>query len=345
LIPFLEEVSRGFRDEALVHVFLYNVHMGYECYLDESINDFDSHSLENGIIDKYYVIGKRLWSYHNRPISISIQDFGISIIMYWFAYYYSRNRYTIFVLTFQSVNELELLETFLVNYRATSLKLPSNLATDERYGIAANINNFINSEAMTVTDFNTITAIMRINYITPENFISVVERYPLRIISSIYMFTSITKDLKLIKECRELSNHKYNYRVQVVKTPNYNGDYWFYVPPKSVWFAYMSYGTASWTYQSYVSRDVDCSMYRFRNLKNSVLIGFVTNDIVVPIIIRSQELNNDWDNMIKYVFPVIGTSSVLYSTEPPTTVKNIHFIRNKDPTIYKLVRVKNKGDE
>lgn len=340
LISFLEEAATGFREPSLVYVFFYNVYVGYECYLDETVPDNDCCSLETGINDTYYVIGKRLWNYSRRKIDVPRCDFGITIVMMWFSHYYRTGEYPIFIMNFRSVNELEHLETFLVTYRASSLKLPTNLATHETYGIKANLERFNRCEIMTMVEFNVIVAIMRVSRITPEEFINTVKKYPIPIISSVYMFTSITKEMKLIKECRELYTHKYNYRVQIVKTPSYTGDYWFYVPPKAIWFGYIAYGQRSWTYQSYVSRDVDCSMFKFRHLKTGVLVGFVTNNITVPVIVRSQELINNWDNMINYLFPALNITSILSSTPPPQNVPNVYFIRNQDPTIYRLVNEK-----
>lgn len=318
------------------HVFLYNVHhRGLECTVDNSVTIsplINATAAANG----GYAVDERHHRLSQVVLDVPPEDLGITIVMLAFARYYSMNQYPVMVNALRSVRELEYVEQFLQMYTVAGIKVPINLATHEKYGLLANRHRFQDGRAsLTVLEYRTVVAMMKVPGIDPEEFVSFVARYHPRIVESFYMFTSITKDCKVIAECRELSiARRFAYTFEKpVKSVKYDGDYWFQVPVRSVWFAHHQ---GRWTFQSYVGREIDDKLRHALTNVPGIVIGFVSDGHVYPIAIEHPIYTGNWAQVIALLrqraLNVALTSEPLPSGRP----KNVYYVKNRIHALYKL---------
>ena len=222
------------------------------------------------------------------------------------------------------------------------MALDMNLATDRIYGIKANKHQFVNDKHLTLLEFKSILAVMKINNLNLSSFIDLLSPLHIRIVESFYMLTSITKESKIIIECRELSRQRLAYTfVAPIKSNNFTGDYWFVSPPGSVWFAYHR---GRRTLQTYLSRDIDEVLDSMLKNIPYIVVGFIYNSHVFPIIIDDPTFAGSWDKMTN-LFRQYNLTVALCSIdalEPPTThpmySKYLYFTKNQVTCIYKFVK-------
>lgn len=327
-----------------IQVFLYNVHRGVECSLLSSSSSMDDGESivsplinATAIVNGGYTVNERHYRLSRVKLNVPSEDLGITIVMLAFARYYSMNQYPVMVNALRTVRELEYVEQFLQTYTVASVKIPINLATHERYGLRANRHRFADGRAsLTMLEYRTVVATMKVPGIDPEEFIGFVARYHPRIIESFYMFTSITKDCKVIAECRELSiARRFAYTFEKpVKSVKYDGDYWFRVPVRSVWFAHHQ---GRWTFQSYVGREIDDKLRRALSDVPGIVVGFVSDGHVYPIAIEHPVYTGNWAQVIALFKQ--RALNVAFSSEPlpvGRTPKNIYYVKNRIHALYKL---------
>lgn len=336
LLPALLAINP--KKSAAICVFSYNILKNASCELNESVTAITAKSINalknyNAIVDGYqvdaelYNLSKEL----NRiKGSIKTNDFGITILMMHFAQYYARGQYPLFVNQFRCVTELEIIEKFLMSYNQNHIKLPMNMATHKEYGLLANREKFNQTNAITCSAFELINTSMKNANVTPKEFIKLIAPMHINIIESFYMFTSITKNCKIIQECHELMYRCLNYTfVKPLKSTDYIGDYWFIVPPRSIWFAYHQ-GRIK---VSYISIDTYEAMKIFNKL-DCVIFGFIYNNQIYPIIFEDPRVIGDWDENLeiirKYNFNCAFRCGV-----PPRN-SHLYFVKKPHFNIFKL---------
>lgn len=361
--------------------FLYNIKSGVPFSIGDTERSgitpmLNSSANMNG---GYWLVGE-LFDFATQALitlePIKLEDFGITIIMFLFARYYAHNQYAIMINTLHSIKEIEHLELYLKQYATTAVPkrsqiihnnvlncmvrshlnaannektdrvspiVTANLATDERYGIAANAARFRGTRAITLDEYTFIVRALNSKTLTVDNFISLINEFHIRIVESFYIMTSITKDSKVVNECRELSIRQMKYKfARPVRSAVYSGDYWFLVPTGAIWFAY-SQGFR--TYQSYVSRDADKLLdAALDNVKSGVLVGFIHDNVIHPVIMDSPECNGDWERTIetfsRHNLPIIFHDN--RATPPPLTepnaAKHLFFVKENVTILYKYIK-------
>lgn len=285
-----------------------------------------------------YVVDAKLKQFSEIDIPITIEDFGITILMLNFAKYYCAGQYPLFVHTFQSIVELDTIETYLLAYNQKSIHLLPNLATHERYGLKSQGNIFNGSKHITMSFFDAIHVYMRSAEITPEKFIEHIKPLHINIVESFYIFTSITKNCKVINECHDLihGHMKYTFH-KPIKSLRYDGHFWFEVPPKSIWFAYLQ---GKFTFSSFAGSDTRCAMDIFKtNNIQCLVVGFVSDSKIYPIIFEDPQIYGDWEKIIKCM-QLCGFNCAL-QRGIPTIQSNVYFVKNNTPTIFKLEKLSN----
>lgn len=321
-------------------MFGYNILNNVTCELDTSAVATTVHSLNalknyNATISGYnvdnslYTLSQQM---NEVKGAMTTKDFGITILMMHFAQYYSRGQYPLFVNQFRCVRELEIIEKFLLSYNQNHIKLPMNMATHKEFGLLANRDRFKNTKAITCSAFDFINAAMKNPNITPKEFLNLISPMHIRIIESFYMFTSITKNCKIIQECHELMYKCLNYTfVKPLKTKEYIGDYWFILPPRSIWFAYHQ-GRVK---VSYISSDTYESLKIFNKL-NYVTFGFIYDNQIYPIIFEDPCTIGNWDQNLQ-IIKKNNYNCVFQSGTPPNN-PHIYFVKNQHFNIYKLIK-------
>lgn len=342
---------------ASICVFIYNVKRGISCELgiddgNTDANDDTNNTAANNIqtLDTLtplvnslavtnggYIVDKNLMMLGHMDINMRVEDFGITILMMHFAEFYSNGQYPLFMNMFRCVKELEIIERFLLSYNQRSIKLPPNLATDREYGIKAQISKFTNNACLTIQTFNDVYSLMRNSDITPANFIECISLFHLSIIESFYIFTSITKNCKVINECHDLQHKSLAYTFQKpIKSLRYDGDYWFELPNKAIWFAYHM-GRVK--YSAYVSCDTNALMRIFKTANiNYLIVGFLYENCLYPIILQDPCICGDWTATIermKYLeFNCVFQSNLV---PMPKRKTYIYFVKQSLSTIFKLI--------
>lgn len=230
-----------------VQTFLYAVHRDPTCC---TLNESDGASaittpVNDAAVLSGYSVKRPLYDLAanmlRRLSGVPNQDLGINILMSAFAKYYVKGQYHLFVNDFKGIEEIQNIESYLNKCTKTFVKLPKDMAVHEKHGIRANAHLFTGKKRLTKIDCITILASMASKIMNPELFISMVKHYHVNIIESFYVFASITRDSRLILECRELNRPTFNYVLDKFhKECRYSGEYWFVVPPGSVWFAYLN---------------------------------------------------------------------------------------------------------
>lgn len=361
-------------------MFLYNVKAGVPITQGEIRRSEISPMMNSSVsMDGGYTLDPDTYIFANSALDslreIELRDFGITIIMFLFARYYSHNQYAIMVNTLHGIKELECLELYLKTSQTVSVAtrsesihnnpintvirahlltagdstigispiVASNLATDAKYGLFANADKFINNDILTLSEFKFITSAISSKTLTSENFISLINGFHLHIVESFYTLTSITKDSKVIIECRELSIPQMKYTfVRPVRSAIYHGDYWFVVPSGAVWFAHHQ---GYRTYQSYVSRDIDQVIDRaLENVTSGILVGFIFENSIYPTQLDTPDCNGNWERTIsefsRYGLPVIFHDDKVTPPplDDPKRNKRIFFVKRSIPTLYRYTK-------
>jgi hypothetical protein len=288
----------------------------------------------NSAVNGYYV-DANLKAFGEIKFDMSNEDFGITILMMYFAEFYSRNQYPLFVHTFQTILELEYIDRFLLSYSKRAIKLPMNMATDERYGLKAQSAKFTGVDCLPLRTFIMFETLMHSPVLTPELFIENLKSLHLKIIESLYMFTSIVRDCKVINECHELTYRSMPFTFQkLIPSLKYDGQYWFELPRKIIWFAYHM-GKMKFT--SYASKDVINLMDVFKKYNvNCVVQGYVHQNTVYPLIFDDPILLGYWERTITYI-GTLNLISVFKNDEHiPCTSSNVCFVKQGIPSIFKL---------
>lgn len=225
---------------------MYTVHKDPSCFTLNETEGYDK--ITTPINDEAKLIGyslkRPLYDLASKVVNLwsglSNKDIGINILMLAFAKYHIRGQYHLFVNDFKQIDEIQCIESWLNMCTKKFIKLPKDLAVSEKYGIRSNSHIFTNNKGLTLPRYIKIAALMASNNLSPEMFISVVKQYHINIVESFYLFSSITRDSRLIQECRELNKNTLNYVLEKFhKICRYSGEFWFFVPPCSVWFAYL----------------------------------------------------------------------------------------------------------
>lgn len=266
---------------------------------------------------------------------MDLADFGITILMLHFAKFYSRGQYPLFVNAFKCVKELEIIETYLLKYNQNHIQLPINMATHSSYGLMAQKHLFVNNNALTCQVFKSINESMRLPSITPSTFIKLIELLHINIIESFYIFTSITKNCKIISECKELTYKCLNYTfVKPYKSTVYDGDYWFVLPQNAIWFAYHMGRVKI----AYVSADTRALLHQLDSIKD-VVMGFIYDNQLFPIVIENPNLIGNWKETIK-VLQKLKLNCILSNCPPVhnAAAKNFYFVRESFQNIFKLIK-------
>lgn len=311
---------------------------GITCELDSSPNATTLLSLNaitntNALINGYNVDDK-LYSLSRMQIDMKSDDFGITILMMHFAQFYSRGQYPLFVNQFRCVRELEMLEKYLLTYNQNHIKLPINMATHREYGLLAQKHKFVKNNAITCHAFNDVNLTMRNSNIQPIQFIDMIKNMHINIIESFYIFTSITKNCKIVQECHELMHKCLNYTfVKPVKTLTFDGDYWFILPPRAIWFAYHNERVKV----SYISSDTYKLMDVFKtNNIRCVVVGFIHDNQLYPIIFEDPSILGNWASTIQLIKTY--NFNCVFNSHSAALVPNLYFVKNSYHNIFKYVK-------
>jgi hypothetical protein len=347
-------LSSAYEDEVnsgSLMMFFYNIRNGTSFELDETNGANMITPIINSTVSMNtgYALKRNMFNLANEVREtlrdVPVQDLGITIVMMSFGRYYARNQYPIMVNALNNVKELEHLELFLKAYGKNVMALEMNLATDKVYGLKANKDRFVGKKHLELLEFKSILAVMKISKLNLSSFVDLLSPLHIRIVESFYMLTSITKESKIITECRELSGGqrlRYTF-VAPVKTSTFTGDYWFMVPPGSVWFAYHR---GRRMFQTYLSRDIDTVLDNLFETIPQIVMGFVHNGHVFPIMLDDPMFVGNWDTTIdffrQYNFSVVFTSvNVLPPPiEHATCSKYLYFVKNQITCIYKFIKNK-----
>lgn len=309
------------------------------CELDENSTGITSKSINalknyNATVSGYNV-DREMYALSQEMIRLQskmkARDFGITILMMHFAQYYARGQYPLFVNQFRCVHEIEIIEKFLLSYNQKHIKLPMNMATHKEFGLLVNRDKFTSTNAITCSAFDFINTAMRNPNITPKEFINLIAPMHIKIIESFYMFTSITKNCKIIQECHELMYKCLNYTfMKPIKLTEYVGNYWFILPPRSIWFAYHQ-GRVK---VSYISTDTYKAMNIFNKL-NYVVVGFIYDNQIYPIIFEDPCIIGDWDKNLAVLLN--NRFNCVFQVGTPPKSSHIYFVKNQHFNIYKLI--------
>lgn len=272
----------------------------------------------------------------DQPLRFRPCDLGITLIMMSFGSYYSRKQYPIFVNCMKTVRELELLERFLLACGRTATSgsqqlLPANLAIDPRYGLYANRDRWQGRRYLRVDEFEAICNIVRSRHSRPDEFVEALLPFDPTIVESFYMFTSVTRDVRMISECRELSCPRFIYTFdRPTRSERYDGRFWFRVPPRSTWFAYSQ---GRWSFQSYLGRDSDTLMLRLQGIK-ALVVGFVHDRSLYPVFVDHPLFVGRWAETMQ-CFAALGFPVVFRDDPPPERLGSFYYVRDGDGTLYR----------
>lgn len=287
------------------------------------------------------------------------KDFGATILCINFAEYQSHNQYHLFVHEFSLIPELQIFEDYLIRCSTEFVKLPAHLSIDEVYGIRANLNKFTKSSFITYQEM--LTVFVDITLFSNKNrFLTLIADYHLRIIEMFYALVTFRRKIKVITEARGLHTRYYGTFVKKFKNEiTFNGDYWFIVPPKSIWFSYAN--NHSWSCSSFLSRTQEHLFEKLKPLNAYTISGFIQDSTLYPIQMRSIDVANDnWTQMIEiFKFYKLNVAFKDSSVQLPiknftcrkkngqseeinnknnacSYMNNVYFVKNKYDYIFKL---------
>lgn len=270
---------------------------------------------------------------------ISKSDFGITLLMMFFAKYNSVNQYEIFVYTFRCIDEFENFEMFLLSLKQRTIKLPTDMATDENYGLLRNKSTFINSNYLTIKEFEEITNYMKSVNVTSETFISIIKHLHISIIESFFMFTSIYGISKTIEDCHKLLIHQNHFKYKfpkIIKTSIFDGDYWFTIPPNAKWFCYNQGKT---DFIGFVNTNIINLMKVFDNNNiNCIVVGIIHNNVLYPLYFENENMYCQWGLIIKKIKDL--NMNCIFKQLPIKCKSRIYYVKNGNPTIFLIDKMK-----
>lgn len=392
LIDLVLKVER--RNQSSIFVFIYNVLNGVpvQCIDPNNNADDDDDTLVTidtlnsrhnaaAFMNGGYLCDDKLWSLCQcfQGVQIDPCDFGITILMLYFAQYYAREQYPLFADEFQCVKELAVIERFLLSYNQNRIMLPLNLSIHPKYGLKKQASRFVNKNHVTMVLFKTMISLMQqqpgcpqvhctslnnldgtrpapkrakvqksmadtapVSGLTPEMFVEFVAMFHVRIVESFYMFTSISKNCKVLVECAEFKNvRKLEYTfTKPIRTDDFTmAQYWFQIPSGALWFGYYN---GNIKFSSYASADTYhlLNVFKTHNVQ-CVVVGFVdtTNNKIAPLIF--EDMYTDWRqtvdaiNFLKLpcVFRPMDELTALATNRK--TLPRFYFVRAGIPGIFK----------
>jgi len=264
--------------------------------------------------------------------TIKLCDLGVNILLLNFSKYFANSQYHLFVNEFDQIRELEDFEKKLLKCSNTFLKVPKNLAIDSKYGIRAQSKNFVNKNSMPIESFNSLFSYMSSKVFVIERFIDMLKPYHINIIESIYSLVSLTRQTRVILECRDLNSPNFTYTIsRILKSNIYTGCMWFVLPESPVWFAY-SKGNIKKT--SYITRSDETAIVRLFEKESDIIVGIICNNTIYPLYIDGSIFHGSW--LMTYDYFKNKKFNILYNLGPPRG-SNIHFVNNNQCNIYKLV--------
>lgn len=268
-----------------------------------------------------------------RLTKVSPVDMGLSILMSKFAKCIAASQYPLFANTFAEIHEMSILINVLLQTNKCSLN--SNLATDKKYGLFAQQNLFTNNGHLTKARFDLIWNLVKKSPIEKSVFVSAIKDLHISIIESFYMFSSYIKETSIIRECHHLAMKALPYNFQApVKMCSYFGDYWFQLPKRAVWFATHNGRTK---FSSIIqTREIYESLNK-NALQRSLVLGYIADNIIYAYAIASpNEYSGNWPTTIA-TLQSAGFCVPYNVSVPPYNAKNVHFVKNDSPTLYKLI--------
>lgn len=283
--------------------------------------------------------------------NVKSEDLAITALTLMFSRFYAANQYPLFIDTFRALPELERFERFVNEYGRSTVRLPVNLATDEKWGlakIASTIRHPSYPNAhITLTQFDNLILMMRVPGIQVDQFVAELlkARYHPHILESFYMFTSITRESRVVMECRELSVRQrlvgFKFPRPIQSSDITTATLWFTVPHGSIWFAYHE---GHWTYQSYVGRDADSlierTMLAMKNI-NGIVIGYMHEGKLFPVQLDGPIWSGRWLETHRQLLSRSLNSPHREDkppTMPTTTKEKIFFVKEGIASMFRLIK-------
>lgn len=304
-------------------------------YLDTSnsaISEITS-SVNANFVNYGYNLNLKLYKIANIKFNVNIKDLGITILMLSFHKYYSCGCYQLFVNKFQYIKEISDFMEFIKNMKFSNNFL--DLSIQKGYQIKDFLHIFIGSEMITFTSFLDFKfKFYHKRSLEIDEFIEFIKNYHLNIIQSFYIFTSLGSKDSQNRECSMVVRNDFPYTLPIItKTDTFEGDYWFFVPERSIWFAYFE---NQFRYSNFMTPIIDeriKNMFNFEKL-NGPVVGFVYDNKIIPIFIDDIKYFGNWEEIIKILtrnnLPIYLTS---IKTCKPRGV--VHFVKNGMFNIFK----------
>lgn len=335
IVAFITQNSRS--NQVSVCVFLYNVLSGVPCELGHdnptTIDTLNPSVNVNAKLSSYEV-DRELYVLAQRPWNCKVEDLGITICVMFFAEFYAKGQYPLYVNALRCVKELEIIERYLIGYNVNQIKLPHNLATNRIYGLKRQYDVLKHGKSLlSVEAFDVITTFIRSPAATPQKFIYIIADFPIKVTESFYMFTSITRDCATVRSCHEIKlNTLVSYVPEKpVKTSNFDCQYWFELPAKAIWFGYMN--GATW-YSSYVSLDVNDMVMNVFKFLPCLVSGFISENKIFPTDMKDPVLFGEWHDIVAK-FRELNLNCVY--NRPPLTInsKRVYFVKAGHRELFK----------
>lgn len=339
-MDLLSEIMK-YDNSASLSVFLYNISSNDIGFVQASdggvtlatISASHNHSRSDYIVDSELFAFAR--DAKEAIEKISIEDFGITVIMLHYAKYMSCNRFVTLAYEFMDVPEFELIRELNLN----AITMQKNLATDKVYGLKAL--KFEGRCFLTVRLFNKIITAMCSMRHGPNRFVSDVSEFHINIIESFYIMTTLRNSVNDIADCRKFQRNALDYVFPVIKSQKtIFGQYWFSLPKKFVRFAYLN-GKVAFT--SYVNSATETSLINAFHGKGLVCLvtGFIYDSVICPIsFFNDSQCNGQWsvvcDKLEQLNFTLILQ---VYDANDNTILshKNVYFVTNGDSSVYKYI--------
>lgn len=327
-------------NQVSIAVFYYNIYNKVPYTLSESCTNEDITTLEklspfvnaNAEMNGYF-LDQQLYTMAQTKWPVSLETLGVTICMMFFAPFYARGQYPLYVNALRCVRELELIEAYL--YSFTQVNLPSNLATHSVYGMKnQNMKSKAGLEFLSRETLFNMTDYMKSRTCTIPNFISYVVKFPLPIIETFYMFTSITKNCSAIKQCYESRRKKVLLYTPTkpIRTAVFQCCLWFECPKKAIWFIYFD---GFFSFSAMVNTELIKRMEVFKQLDNDCIVkGFISDNGIYPVSVSNPTTSGDWSYFLQKVRDL--NLNCIYNSPPLVRIsKNIYFVKPNDATLYK----------
>lgn len=257
--------------------------------------------MPNNRRDGHYYVDRALGHVSTLPVSRSQADFGITLVMYYFAKFYAHSQYAKFAMMFQPVDELKILERFLAEEQGSRRRLPYELAFTRGYGLRDV--KYTEKGSLTVGMFTELTMFLYQPACTRDTFVARMKPLHVRIVESFYTFTSFTRNCKEIHEGLSSGQYdcSYPYTFEPAAEVRHIDDirYWFVVPTKATWFAYSNRIFKLRTYTPAATR----LSVVLDPIPHSLVVGFLVGDAVFPLRIDPPDdidaSRNPWDYTVE----------------------------------------------